>query len=316
VSDRSRRRGLQVALTTFFGVALLADVIASDKPLMCRHGGTLHLLPCITRPAALAGLNNRLLREPARAGDFSIAPPIPWGPLEQPRLADLHTFAPPSRAHWLGTDDLGRDVAARLVHGTRVAALVGPAAVLGVLAIGLLIGLAAGLSRKLDLVLSRVIEVGMTFPTLFLLLAIQGFSDRSSMWQVAVALALTQWPYMARLVRIEAQRTAALPHVEAARALGVTPLKLALRHVAPLAVAPALAHASFGVAQAVLVESALTFFGLGVPLPTATWGDLLRGAFDAQMPLWLLLPPAVAIALVAALFNGVGDAALARLGRR
>src|SRR5439155_21037474 len=127
-------------------------------------------------------------------------------------------LAPPSRAHWLGTDDRGRDVAARLVHGTRVALAVGLVAVLLYVALGLAVGVAAALGPRADLVRGRVIEVGLTFPALFPVLAIQGLTATASIVEVGLAIALTQWPHVARLVRAEALRGMASPHVEAARA--------------------------------------------------------------------------------------------------
>src|SRR5262249_2828562 len=124
---------------------------------------------------------------------------------------------------------------------------------------------------------------------------------------------LTQWPEVARLTRTEALRLAVSPHVEAARALGASPVRIALRHLLPLALAPALVAGAFAVAQAVLLESALTFLGFGAPPPTRSWGELLVQAQAAEFRLWLLIPPALAIAGTVASFNWLADALRARL---
>lgn len=282
-------------------VALAADLVASDLPLACRRQGRLYLLPCLTHPAALD-------REaPPAADDWLLPTPIPFGPLEQHPHGVTDVLAPPSRAHWLGTDDRGRDVAARLVHGSRVAVVVGPIAVALYVLLGIAVGALASLGRAADLVLGRAIEVGLLFPTLLLLVAVQGLTSSLSLAEVTLAIALTQWPHIARLTRAEALRVATLPHVEAARALGAGRARLLRRHVLPLALAPVATAAAFGVGQAVLFESALTFLGFGVPPPTASWGELLAQAQASGLRPWLLWPPSLAIALVVLACNLVGD---------
>jgi peptide/nickel transport system permease protein len=285
-------------------VAAGADLLASDLPLACRKDGRLYLAPNLTRPAALAADDNQSLRA---AGAWLIAPPVPYGPESQHPGGATVVLSAPSRAHLLGTDDRGRDVLARLIHGTRVALAVGLLAVLLYVALGLAVGVAAAMGRRSDLVLGRVIEVALTFPTLFLLLAIQGLTASASVIEVGLAIALTQWPHVARLVRADALRAMASPHVEAARAVGASPLRLGLVHVLPLAASPALVAGAFGVGQAVLFETALSFLGFGVPPPTASWGELLSQAQAAGLPLWLLLPPTGAIALTVIACSLVGD---------
>jgi peptide/nickel transport system permease protein len=302
----SRRRGRVGAYLLGFIVLLgvLADLLASDLPLAARVAGKLYVLPCVTRPAVFDGDDNQSL---AQRAEWTLPPPVPYGPEAQHPGGATRVLEAPSRAHWLGTDDRGRDVLARLLHGTRVALIVGPLAVAVYLLIGLALGVASALGPKTDLVIGRLIEIGMTFPTLFLLLAIQGLTGRTSLVEVGLAIALTQWPGVARLVRAEALRAAVSPHVEAARALGAAPLRIALSHILPLAAAPALVAAAFGLAQSVLFETALTFLGFGVPPPMASWGELLQQAQASGLKPWLLIPPTVLLALTVTACNLLTD---------
>jgi peptide/nickel transport system permease protein len=237
----------------------------------------------------------------------ALADLMPYGPEDQHPGGITAVLAPPSHAHWLGTDDRGRDVATRLVHGARVVLLVGPLAVALYVLIGVVVGVAAALGRRVDFLVGRVVEIGLMFPTLLLLLAIQGVTSSTSLGEVALAIAVTQWPYVARLTRAEALRVAALPHVEAARALGAGRARILAVHILPLAVTPALTAAAFGIGQAVLFETALTFLGFGVPPPTASWGELLAQAQASGLAPWLLVPPTVAVAAVVLACNLVGD---------
>jgi peptide/nickel transport system permease protein len=306
-----RRRGARIGLLLLLALALTAagaDLLASDLPLAARVGGRLYVLPCLTHPDALLGDDHFTLAARRAPGDWAVATPVPYGPLAQHPGGATLVLDPPSRAHWLGTDDRGRDVLARLIHGTRVALGVGPLSVAIYLLIGLCVGVASAFGRGTDLALGRLIEIGLTFPTLFLLLAIQGLTSTASLAEVGVAIALTQWPHIARLTRAEALRAAVSPHVEAARAVGASRLRIALLHIAPLAASPALVAAAFGVAQAVLFETALTFLGFGVPPPRASWGELLSQAQASGLKYWLLLPPTTAIALTVLTFNLLSDA--------
>jgi peptide/nickel transport system permease protein len=303
-------RAAAIFLVALGAVAACADLLASDLPLLCRVDGHTYFLPALSHPAALADDDNQSLK---RRAEWTLAPPIPYGPLQQRAGGASTPLAAPSSAHWLGTDDRGRDVMARLVHGTRVVLVVGPLAVLLYLLVGVAVGLAAASGKKLDLILGRFVEVGLTFPTLFLLLCIQGLTARASLVEVAVAIALTQWPEVARLTRAEAVRQFAAPHVEAARALGVPPLQLLLKHVLPLAMGPALVQAAFGIAQAVLFETSLTFLGFGVPPPTASWGELLAQAQAASFSPWLLWPPALLVAATVLACQRLSDRLRGRL---
>jgi peptide/nickel transport system permease protein len=289
-------------------IAVFADFLAADRPIACRVYGSTYWFPNLTH--ALPDDDNQTLRGRA---EWMLPPPIPYGP-EQQRSAGISTpLLPPSRAHWLGTDDRGRDVLARLIHGTRVALAVGPIAVGLYLLIGVAVGLWSSRGGWIDLLLGRLVEVGLTFPTLFLLLCIQGLTARASLFEVGVAIALTQWPEVARLTRAEAMRVRALGHVEAARAIGVPPARLMLGHILPLAIGPALVQAAFGIAQAVLFETALTFLGFGVPPPTASWGELLAQAQASNFSPWLLWPPALLVAATVLACQRISDGLRAKM---
>lgn len=215
---------------------------------------------------------------------------------------------PPDRLHRLGTDDLGRDVLARMIHGGRVSLTVGFLATAISLVIGSLLGALAGYYRGVvDWIVSRTIEVVLCFPFLFLVLGIVALFG-PSLYTIMIALGLTSWTTEARFVRGEFLRIRELDFAYAARASGARDARIILRHLLPNALAPVLVSASFGVASAILTESALSFLGFGVPLPTPTWGSILLAAQqNIEYAWWLVVFPGVAIFFTVAAFNIIGD---------
>ena len=317
------RLGL-VALALLAAVALCADLLASDLPLAVRLDGATHVLPCLLQPAALRDSDQQsldgdarvewTLHTPVRHGPFGIGsdrstPIAPKDTGRSPRAA--LPLAAPSWDHPAGTDSAGRDVAARLIHGTRTALAVGGVATLLFVLTGLLVGAACAAGRAADLVLGRLIEIGSVVPAYFLLLAVQAAAvargEGASLLEVSIAIALTRWPEVARVTRAEALRVAVSPHIEAARAIGLSPLAIALRHVLPLAAGPALVAGAVGVGQAVLLEAGLSFLGFGVAPPLPSWGGLLAEAHAAGMPPHLVLLPALCIALLVLATGRVAD---------
>lgn len=231
--------------------------------------------------------------------------PVPY----PPNAVNLdERLEPPSGRHWLGTDELGRDVLSRMIHGSRVTLTVSVAATLVAVLIGVTLGALAGYySGVLDWLVSRLIEVVLCFPFLFLLLAIVALF-RPSMITIVIALSLTSWTTEARLVRGEMLRVREIEFAEAARASGAGAWRVIVRHLLPHAIAPVLVSASFGVATVMLIESALSFLGFGVPLPRASWGSILSTADDYLLHAWwLAVFPGVAIFLTAAAYNIIGD---------
>ncbi|HEX8254543.1 MAG TPA: ABC transporter permease, partial [Thermoanaerobaculia bacterium] len=236
---------------------------------------------------------------------FALRAPVPFSP----NSIELRSrLAPPGNGHLLGTDDLGRDVLARMIHGARVSLAVGYFATLIAVLVGSLFGALAGYyGGAVDWIVSRVVEVVLCFPFLFLLLGIVALF-KPSMTTIMIALGLTSWTSEARYVRGEFLRIREVEYAQAARASGARDSRIIFRHLLPNALAPVLVSASFGVAAAILTESALSFLGLGVALPTASWGSILSTAREhIEYAWWLVLFPGLAIFSTVAAFNVVGE---------
>ncbi len=213
------------------------------------------------------------------------------------------------RYHWLGTDRSGRDVLARLVMGSRVSLSVGIIAVFLECAIGVLLGALAGyFLGAVDVVISRFTEIVMCIPSFFLILALVAVVKKPSIFHIMGILGLTGWTGVMRLVRGEFLRLVNLDFVTAGRALGLSSSRIIFRHVLPNALAPVLVSATFGIAGAILTESALSFLGFGVPPPTASWGSVLSEAFGAEKEMWwVTIFPGFMIFLTITAYNLVGE---------
>ena len=226
-----------------------------------------------------------------------------------PDAVDLsHRLEPPTALHRFGTDELGRDVLARLLYGARISLSVGLVATLISMGAGSLFGAIAGYYGGMaDWLVSRLIEVILCFPFLFLVLAIVALF-KASLLTIMIALGLTSWTNEARYVRGEFLRIRDLEYAVAARAVGAGDFRIIVHHLLPNSIAPVLVSASFGVASAILTESALSFLGFGVPVPTASWGGMLADAEDyLEFGWWLVLFPGLAIFSTVAAFNIVGE---------
>ncbi|HMC83545.1 MAG TPA: ABC transporter permease [Candidatus Polarisedimenticolia bacterium] len=299
-SPSTYRQGAMVCSAGLL-VAALAPLLANDRPLVARVEGKL-CLPALASyggPASIfrcrraADIDWR--RGRAEGGrQILLDPPIHHGPLS----TDLESvFRPPSREHPMGTDSLGRDVAARLVHGFPVAVLVGGLATGLALVLGLAFGAAAGSGgRWADLGLCRVIDLVACFPTLILALALVAAVDRPGLGTLVGAIALTRWTGIARFFRGEVLRQRALAYCDAARAAGARRPYLLARHILPNALPPILVTAAFSASSAILLESGMSFLGLGVSPPTPSWGAILAEAQkQAQPAWWLILFPTLAL---------------------
>lgn len=216
----------------------------------------------------------------------------------------------------LGTDRYGRDLASRLLWGARVSLRIGAAAVALALLLGVGVGAAAGLGpRWLDALLSRAVDALLAFPRLFLVLALAALAGAGEAL-VVTALALTGWMEVARLVRGELRRLRGADFALAARATGVPPVRLALRHLLPLALSPVLVTAALRLGDALLAEAALSWLGFGVQSPTASWGSLLADA-QASLPgaWWMATFPGIAVALAVLASALVAEGLRAELAR-
>lgn len=286
-------------------VALFADALASDLPIAVRVNHQTYLAPAWTRPAALRAETNASLRAKAQ---WLIPPLLERGPNE-PALQLL--LSAPGEGRILGTDELGRDVLARMIHGARLSLTVGIVAVSLYVLLGVLLGALAGyFGGAIDALISRATEVMLSFPTFFLVLAILGVLRVQSIVPVMVVIGLTRWTDISRLVRAEILRLRSLEFVEASRALGASWPRVIWKHLLPNALGPILVSATFGIASAILLESALSFLGFGVPPPAASWGELLTQAHRYVThpgAWWLTVFPGLAIFVTVTAFNLVGE---------
>lgn len=229
-----------------------------------------------------------------------------------PNAIDLiHLLDPPSRAHWLGTDVQGRDVWARLVYGARVSLAVGLVSQLIAVSLGITLGLLAGYYRGwIDEVVMRLADVTLAFPTLLLLIAMSA-AFQPSMSVVFITIGVVGWAGIARLVRGQVLVVRDLEYVQAARALGARGERIMLRHVLPNVVGPVVIAATLGIAGAIMAEAALSFLGLGIQPPTASWGSMIADGRDLDQlrnAPWTSLAPGLAIGAAVLGFNLLGDA--------
>ena len=216
----------------------------------------------------------------------------------------------PSREHWLGTDDIGRDVFSRVVFGARVSLSVGIVAVTIYVLIGTVLGALSGyFGGIVDAVIQRLTDAVMCFPSLIIIIAAVAIIG-PSIYNVMIIIGLLTWPNICRIVRGQFLSLREREFVEAARASGAGNLRIIFRHLLPNAVAPIIVAATFGIASAILTEAGLSFLGLGVQPPTASWGNMINTAQSAavlqRMP-WLWIPAGIMIALAVLSINFIGD---------
>jgi peptide/nickel transport system permease protein len=240
---------------------------------------------------------------------FAVALFAPWLAPYDPLSINLQeVLMPPSPAHYLGTDTLGRDVLSRIIFGARISLLVGFVAVGIATLIGLFIGALAGYyGGWVDSALMRLVDLMLCFPTLFLILAVIALLG-PSIWNIMAVIGFTSWMGVARLVRAEFLSLREREFVTAARALGAGDTRLILRHILPNALTPVMISATLGVAGAILTESALSFLGLGVMPPTPSWGNILTAGKDnIEIAWWLSVFPGLAILITVMSYNLLGE---------
>jgi len=233
----------------------------------------------------------------------------PWiTPYHPVRMSAPDRFQPPSLAHPFGTDQLGRDVLARVLHGGRLSLPMGVAPIAVAAAVGLLLGLAAGyVGGRLDLVIMRVADVWIAFPPILLAMAIVTVLG-TGLPNIMIALGIAWVPYYARMVRASVLEAKERVYVDAARALGSRDLRVVVRHVLPNVLTPVLVMSSMGVANAILAGAALSFLGLGAQAPAPEWGTSLADARQfMRLAWWIGFFPGLAIALTVLGANLIGD---------
>ncbi len=252
----------------------------------------------------------------ARYGRYVL---IPFGPTEQDLVGStykkpLFSKPAPERSksndgfpHLLGTDNVGSDVLARMIYGTRISITVGLVAVGIYLTIGCVLGALAGyFGGWLDMLISRVIEIVLLFPSFFLILTLVALIG-PSIYIIMVVIGITGWPTIARLIRGEVLKQRAADYVSAARALGFTSTRVIFRHIMPNSLAPALVAAPFGIAGAIITEAGLSLLGFGIRLPAPSWGSVLKLGSENYAYWWLVVTPSIAIFVTVTIFNLIGS---------
>ena len=301
--DRLALAGLIIILF-LLATAIFDNFLAGRRPIFFRWNGKIYL-PVLFDYKELYGVDFDKVAKNLGRGEFAIFPPIRYSPTETDLFSVL---SPPSKSHLFGTDDRGRDVLSRMIHGARISLSIGFVSVGIAAVIGIVMGGIAGFyGGKIDFIISRLFEVMMTFPVFFLILTILAFRN-PSIYNIMVVIGATGWTGIARLVRGDFLKLRKFDYVAAAIALGASDFRVMLRHMLPNALAPVLVAATFGIAGAILVESALSFLGFGVPPPTASWGDVLSQSKKyVDFAWWLVLFPGAAIFITVTSFNLVGE---------
>ena len=298
---------IYVIISIFF-LAIFADIIANDKPLTCSLNGKRYF-PVFKEYSVKIGFSN-WQKEIQNADwknldyDSVIWPIVPYLPTSLDYTARFHS---PRPGHWLGTDQIGRDVLSGMIHGTRTALAVGLISMGIAIIIGLVLGSVAGFyGGIIDIIVQRAIEIMMTIPTFFLIITVVAFYPGGGIWLIMVIIGLTSWPGVARFTRAEFLKVRNMDYVIAAQALGYNAQRTIFRHVLPNAIAPVLVIAVFGIASAILTESGLSFLGFG-SASNVSWGSILSVARGATYAWWMAVFPGTAIFITVTIYNLVGE---------
>jgi peptide/nickel transport system permease protein len=294
---------LVAALLVF--LAIFADMLASDLPIACKVDGHLFLFPNVTHADGVD----------ASRASWKIRALVPYGPTGKPAPPLARPGAEPG--HPFGTDRLGRDVFARVVHGTRSYLVFALAAVAASLALGIFFGALAGLfGGPTDAFVSRAIESISAFPPLVLVIGVQAAVPTPTLFTLFLAIALSRWPEIARLVRGEVILASTREYALAARALGASPLRVLRKHIMPNVRGPLIVAAAIGVSAVVLTEASLDFLRVGPPGGAASWGETMSEFRDAPGAWWLLAFPGVLIVATVLALTTLGEALRVRLDPR
>ncbi|MCX5840679.1 MAG: ABC transporter permease [Deltaproteobacteria bacterium] len=240
---------------------------------------------------------------------FAVSLLAPWIAPYDPSTIDLkHVLAPPSFGHPLGTDQLGRDVLSRMIWGARISLKVGFVATGIAMLIGTILGAASGYyGRWVDAIIMRFVDIMLCFPTFFLILAVIAILE-PSIWNIMIVIGLTGWMGITRLVRADFISLKERDFVSAARVIGASDFRIIFVHILPNAMASVLVATTLGIAGAILIESALSFLGIGVQPPIPSWGNILTAGKDnIDIAWWLSLYPGLAILITVLGYNLLGE---------
>ena len=315
---RANRRGFWslMVFLTLFGISLLAEVIANDRPLLVQYDGALFVPVAVDYPETTFGgdfptsadYRDPFLRAQIAEHGWAVWPPIRFShatinyDLAQPAPS------PPSADNWIGTDDQGRDVLARLIYGFRVSVLFGLALTVTASAIGIAAGAVQGyLGGWVDLLFQRFLEIWGSLPQLFILIIVSS-AIVPGFWTLLTILLLFSWTALVGVVRAEFLRARNFEYVRSAHALGLSDVRIVIRHVLPNAMVATITFLPFVLSGAVVALTSLDFLGLGLPPGSASLGDLLRqGKENLQAP-WLGLSGFIVVSLLLSLLVFVGEA--------
>jgi len=233
----------------------------------------------------------------------------PWlAPYDSGQIDLTNVLTSPSMKHLCGTDQLGRDVLSRMIWGARISLMVGFVATGIAIIIGAILGAVSGYyGGWIDSVIMRFVDIMLCFPTFFLILAVIAFLE-PSIWNIMIIIGLTSWMGVTRLVRADFITLRERDFVKAARAIGASDMRIIFLHILPNSMASILVAATLGIAGAILIESALSFLGIGVQPPTPSWGNILTAGKDnIDIAWWLSLYPGLAILITVVGYNLLGE---------
>jgi peptide/nickel transport system permease protein len=307
-------------------VALFAPMIVGTKPIICKYHGRIYFpfMAYYVRSWENAALRADQLPHhyPSQLKEldpesWAIWPLVYQDPYWRVRTDEwpgrpenpFGTDGVPSRLNWFGTDQQGFDVFAQMVHGTQIALSVGFVSMGIAAAIGITLGAMAGyLGGWADMVISRLIELVLCIPALVLILVLVAMLDKVSNYHLMAIVGITSWTGIARLTRAEFLKLKQMEFVSAARAVGASNTRIMFRHLLRNALAPVLVPITFGIADAILIESSLSFLGFGASPPNPSWGTLLHaGRMAIQQSWWLILYPGLAIFFTVLAYNLIGE---------
>jgi peptide/nickel transport system permease protein len=326
---RFRRRKLAMLALAFVAflslVALLSPAIAGTRPIVCRYKGQVYFPflgyfhPAWENPVFQRDKFRRRYPENLTQNDpggwavWPLSFNDPYRRVYENEWPDrpanpARDQGRPTATNWFGTDQRGVDVFAQMVHGTRIALLVGFVSMGIAATIGILLGSLAGyLGGWIDSAVNRLIELVLCIPTLVLILVLLAIIERPTIWHIMAIIGATGWTSIARLTRGEFLRLKEMDFVAAARATGIGQMRIIFRYILPNALAPVLVPITFGIAVAIIVESSLSFLGFGAPPPNPSWGTLLSAGRSNYQLWWLILFPGIAIFLTVLAYNLIGE---------